>query len=125
MVCEGGEIAFVTRIISESLIHRERVQWYTSMLGKFSSVPIIVSHLKEAGVGNWAVTEFVQGSKTRRWAVGWSFGDLRPVGRVARGVASLEKQFLPFPPEYGVVVCPRFGFWNLDSRVWNEGTRVC
>ena len=78
MVTPGGETAFVTRMITESLKLRTAIQWYTSMLGKLSSVSIVVEKLKEAGCGNWAVTEFVQGSRTRRWGVAWSWGDMRP-----------------------------------------------
>ena len=78
MVTPGGEVAFVTRMIEDSVSLKERVQWYTSMLGKFSSVGIIVEKLKGKGVRNWAVKELVQGERTRRWAIGWSWTDLRP-----------------------------------------------
>ena len=78
MVTPGGEVAFVSRMIDESVILKRRVQWYTSMLGKLSSISVVVERLKSVGVGNWAVTEFVQGQKTRRWAVGWSWGAMRP-----------------------------------------------
>ena len=78
MVVPGGEVAFVSRMIDESLVLKEQVQWYTSMLGKASSISEVVERLKSVGADNWAVTEFVQGQKTRRWAVGWSWGDMRP-----------------------------------------------
>jgi len=78
MVTPGGEIAFVSRMIEESLQLRNKVQWYTTMLGKLSSVSVIVEKLIEHGNNNYAVTEFIQGTKTRRWAVAWSWGDLRP-----------------------------------------------
>lgn len=104
MVTAGGEVAFVSRIIDESLVLKDRVQWYTSMLGKFSSVGVIVQKLKDHNIDNYAVTEFVQGSKTRRWAIGWSYDDLRPSMSVARGVSSLQKALLPFPSEYHVAV---------------------
>lgn len=78
MVTPGGEVAFVKHMIKESLALRERVEWYTTMVGKLSSVSTIVGMLREVGVQNWAVTEFVQGTKTRRWAVGWSWGDMHP-----------------------------------------------
>lgn len=78
MVVDGGEVAFVTRMIDESLRLRERVGWYTSMLGKLSSVSVIIERLIDAGNRNYAVTEFVQGTKTRRWAVAWSWRDFRP-----------------------------------------------
>ncbi|KAI9839098.1 MAG: hypothetical protein M1837_002237 [Sclerophora amabilis] len=119
MVTTGGEVAFVQRMIRESLDLRERVEWYSTMLGKLSSVFTTVERLREIGIENYAVTEFVQGSKTRRWAIAWSWGDMRPsmVRRskvlslnesqlmrhvdqsVARGLSSLPKSLLPFPSE--------------------------
>ena len=107
MVTPGGEVAFVGRIIAESVQLRERVQWYTTMLGKLSSVPVVVGELRKHGVGNWAVAEFVQGSRTRRWGVGWSFLDRRPGVGAARAVGAgsgVEKKLLPFPAEYVVEV---------------------
>ena len=78
MVTTGGEVAFVTRMIEESDVLKDRVQWYTSMLGKLSSVSEVIEQVKKRGVGNWAVAEFVQGTRTRRWGVAWSWGDMRP-----------------------------------------------
>ncbi len=89
MVCEGGEVAFVSRLISESLILRERVQWYSSMLGKLSSLEIIIDELHENGIDNYSVTELVQGAKTRRWAVAWSFGPMRPSQATCSGDGSV------------------------------------
>ena len=78
MIAPGGEVEFVSRMIDESLHLRDRVQWYTSMLGKLSSVTALVELLIKHSNHNYAVTEFVQGSKTKRWAVAWSWGDRRP-----------------------------------------------
>ena len=78
MVTPGGEVAFVSRMIDESLRLRSAVTWYTSMVGKLSSVSVLVEKLTSYGIHNYAVTEFVQGSKTRRWAIAWSFSDYRP-----------------------------------------------
>lgn len=107
MVTEGGEVVFVSKILSESLVLRERVRWYTSMLGKLSSLPPLIEKLRAVGCTNWVVTELLQGSGkdkgkgTRRWVLGWSWGDWRASMQVARGVgAGLEKKYLPFPSEY-------------------------
>ncbi|KAF6824746.1 methyltransferase-like protein C27D7.08c [Colletotrichum plurivorum] len=96
MVTPGGEVAFVRRILDESLVLREKVGWYTSTFGKLSSLEAFVEILKEHKVDNYAVTEFVQGQKTRRWAVGWSFRAMRPSEEVARGMkASAWKKLFP------------------------------
>ncbi|KAM0152224.1 hypothetical protein ACHAPG_007759 [Botrytis cinerea] len=104
MVCKGGEVSFVSQMIVESLQLRDGVQWYTSMLGKFSSLSKVIEQLKEYKVDNYAVTEFIQGTRTRRWAVAWSFNDRRPSAAVSRGCKSLQKSLLPFPAEQTITV---------------------
>lgn len=96
MVCDGGEVAFVSRILDESLLLRERVQWYTAMFGLVTSLESMVAKLRERAVDNYAVTEFVQGKKTRRWALAWSFGPMRPSQDVCRGMqATPWRKILP------------------------------
>jgi 23S rRNA (adenine1618-N6)-methyltransferase len=65
-------------MIDESVSLKTRCQWYTSMLGKLSSVPLLVETLRAVGVENWCVKEFIQGEKTRRWAIAWSWVPLKP-----------------------------------------------
>lgn len=104
MVTAGGEVGFVERILAESLVLRGRVQWYTSMLGFLSSATCLLERLREHGVDNCAVTEFVQGSRTRRWAVAWSFKGMRPAQWVARGTGSIKARgLLPLTSEAEVV----------------------
>lgn len=78
MVTPGGEIAFITRMINESLVLQDKVQWYTTMLGKLGSVVALLEKLEQVGNQNYAVTDLVQGNKTKRWAIAWSWRDLRP-----------------------------------------------
>ncbi|KAK0513586.1 hypothetical protein JMJ35_003950 [Cladonia borealis] len=99
MVTVGGEVAFVSRMIDESKLLGERCQWYTSMLGKYTSVETIVERLVAVGIHNWAVKDLIQGNKTRRWSVAWSWGSMRPSQSVARGTSTLPKHLLPFPSE--------------------------
>lgn len=106
MITPGGELAFVSKVIEESRNPetRERIQWFTSMLGKLASVSTLVEKLRENECTNYAVTEFVQGQKTRRWAIAWSWHDLRPSTAVSRGIPGFEKKLLPFPTDYTFIL---------------------
>ncbi|KAG8984628.1 hypothetical protein FRB93_006408 [Tulasnella sp. JGI-2019a] len=73
MITDGGEVGFVGRIVKDSVELRDRCRWYTSLLGKSSSIVAIVELLKHYQVDNYGITEFDVG-KTKRWAVAWSFG---------------------------------------------------
>ncbi|KAJ8117210.1 hypothetical protein OPT61_g1541 [Boeremia exigua] len=105
MICPGGDLGFVSRIVEESLLLRDKVTWYTSMLGKLSSAKAIVELLKSNKISNWAVGVLDPGTKTgtKRWVVAWSFGDLRPRNSIARPPGgSFPHDLLPFPTSYNV-----------------------
>ncbi|OLN81080.1 putative methyltransferase-like protein C27D7.08c [Colletotrichum chlorophyti] len=119
MVTEGGEVSFVSRILDESLKLRDRVQWYTSMFGKQSSLEEFVTKLREQKIDNYAVTEFIQGNKTRRWAIAWSFAAMRPSEEIARGMkAAAWKKILPSPVESEVASLP------LDTGAGKVGDKI-
>ncbi|RMZ17321.1 hypothetical protein D0860_00457 [Hortaea werneckii] len=119
MICPGGNVGFVTRILDESLHLRDRVQWYTAMLGKMSSLQRIVSKLKENGVSNFAVTCLQAGHRTKRWAVAWSFRDFRPRNDVARH-GDLVHAVLPSPTAQTIAVPMMSAEWagnKVDATV--------
>ena len=101
MVCPGGDLGFVTRMVEESLVLKEKVTWYSSMLGKMSSAKAIVDLLKKHRVTNWAVGCLEPGATTKRWVVAWSFGDYRPRNDVAR-MEAIANEYLPFPTSYKI-----------------------
>jgi 23S rRNA A1618 N6-methylase RlmF len=76
LISAGGEVAFVSRMIQESLHLRKRCRWFTSMLGHLSSLTPLVEMLRSNGIDNYAIGELVQG-RTRRWVIGWSFSNVR------------------------------------------------
>ncbi len=119
MICKGGELGFVGRILDQSMELRERVQWYTAMFGKLESLKAFVSRLRECKVDNWAVTEFVQGNRTRRWAIAWSYGPMRPAQSVARGINHHEaRKYLPPVSEVEVLT------WPSDREVAPLGNMI-
>ncbi|XP_072048022.1 RNA N(6)-adenosine-methyltransferase mettl16-like [Amphiura filiformis] len=71
---EGGEVDFVKRMIAESRQLREQVVWYTSMLGKKSSLGPLKEELRTHKIRNFTTTEFCQG-RTMRWGIAWTFHD--------------------------------------------------
>ncbi|KAJ7389120.1 Methyltransferase-like protein 16 [Desmophyllum pertusum] len=71
-VTGGGEVEFVKEIIKDSLFLKEQVSWYTTMLGKKSSLAPVLACLRENGIKTVTSTEFCQG-QTMRWGVAWSF----------------------------------------------------
>ncbi|CCJ28371.1 unnamed protein product [Pneumocystis jirovecii] len=87
MVTPGGEVGFVKKIIKESYFLKERVNWYTSMLGKLSSVIKIIELFREMQIDNYVLSELPVGGNTRRWVVGWSFMDIRAPNHYVRPLA--------------------------------------
>lgn len=92
----GGERAFVARLVAESAApaQRDRVAWYTTMVGKRSSLLALVAYLKKHHVHNYGVREFIQG-KTRRWGVAWSFRASRLPDSAARTCSATLASTLP------------------------------
>lgn len=110
MIHPGGDVGFVLRIFEESLKLRERVRWYTAMLSKLSSLQQILAKIKEHGITNFAVTSLHPGHRTKRWAIGWSFGDLRPRNDVARH-GDLVLSVLPPPTAQTIKVAGKDTRW--------------
>ncbi|GAB1607970.1 RNA N6-adenosine-methyltransferase mettl16-like [Argonauta hians] len=68
----GGEYQFVNRMIQDSLVLRDTVRIYTSMVGKKQNMLALKYELKNLKVPVVSSTEFCQG-RTMRWGLGWSY----------------------------------------------------
>lgn len=72
MVYPGGEEAFITAMVEDSLHWRDKVHWFSTMFGKKNTMKYTRRLLYSKGVKVMRSTEFVQG-KTLRWGIAWSF----------------------------------------------------
>lgn len=72
MVCPGGEVAFISHMIRDSLRLRTRVLWYTSMIGRKGTIRKVLAVLRDHDVPHTRTTEFAQG-RTKRWGIAWTF----------------------------------------------------
>ncbi|GAA5827906.1 hypothetical protein JCM11251_007724 [Rhodosporidiobolus azoricus] len=78
LLTQGGEVAFVSRMIEESLeLGKDKIRWFTSLLGKFSSIAPLVELLKSQNIANYAVTPLPPQGQTTRWLIAWSLQDYR------------------------------------------------
>ncbi|CAO3599704.1 unnamed protein product [Absidia cylindrospora] len=78
MITVDGEYGFIQRMILESVRHKDRIRWYTCMIGLKRTIRPIVQILKQNKITNYVVTEFCQG-RTKRWGIAWSFTSRRVV----------------------------------------------
>ncbi|GAA5872763.1 hypothetical protein JCM1840_004511 [Sporobolomyces johnsonii] len=89
MLTPGGEVAFVSRMIDESLsLGSTKIRWFTSLLGKFSSISPLVDLLKSHHIANYLVHALPPHGQTTRWILTWSLQDRR-----------IPSSLLPSPPD--------------------------
>ena len=81
VVCEGGEYEFVKKMIDESFLIKNKVIWFTSLLGckrNFIEIKNYIKKLSESPEDNCDITalhsEIVVG-KQARWIIAWTFFD--------------------------------------------------
>jgi 23S rRNA (adenine1618-N6)-methyltransferase len=74
LYCEGGEEAFVCRMIAESAQRRGCCLWFTTLISKAASLPGVYRALKRAGALQHKTMEMAQGQKKSR-IVAWTFLD--------------------------------------------------
>ena len=70
--CEGGEVAFIRRMIRESKEFKTNVCWFTCLVSKSEHLKAIKKSLKETDAIAVEVVKMAQGQKVSRF-VAWSF----------------------------------------------------
>ena len=72
--CEGGESAFLIRMIQQSVAFKSQVCWFTSLVSKEKNLPLLKKQLQREGAVQVKVVSMSQGQKTSR-LLAWSFMD--------------------------------------------------
>lgn len=70
--CEGGEVAFILRMIEESQKFSRQVMWFTTMVSRGENLPPLYRALSEAGAEKVVKKEMAQGQKQSRF-IAWTF----------------------------------------------------
>lgn len=70
--CEGGELAFITKMINESRLYSSNVLWFTCLVSKKENLPKLNSLLKKMRVVDIRTIEMAQGQKVSRM-LAWTF----------------------------------------------------
>lgn len=70
--CEGGEKAFVTKMIEQSAQIANQCFWFTSLVSKKTTLPFLYKALKKVKVFDTQTIEMAQGQKESR-IVTWTF----------------------------------------------------
>jgi len=74
LCCDGGEQAFVTRMIEESASGRDNCLWFTTLISKSATLPHVYRILKYSGAKENRTIEMSQGQKKSR-ILAWTFMD--------------------------------------------------
>jgi 23S rRNA (adenine1618-N6)-methyltransferase len=70
--CSGGEIAFISQMVEQSVQYAKQVGWFSSLVSKADNVPILKSLLKRLGAKSVRVIKMCQGQKVSR-LIAWQF----------------------------------------------------
>lgn len=72
--CEGGEVAFISKMIDESKQFARQVLWFSSLVSRGDNLPLLYRALTQAGAVKVVKKEMAQGQKQSRF-IAWSFMD--------------------------------------------------
>ncbi|KAH3672270.1 hypothetical protein WICMUC_004365 [Wickerhamomyces mucosus] len=74
----GGEVGFIKKLIDNSIDFKDKIIWFSSLIGKKSTVGIIIGYLKHKFLKNFFIKDYQIGN-TKRWIVFWSYQNYRAI----------------------------------------------
>lgn len=70
--CEGGELAFIRRMITQSVVFSDRCGWFTTLVSKSAHLPRLEQALIQVKASDVKIIEMSQGQKKSR-ILAWAF----------------------------------------------------
>ena len=70
--CEGGELAFIRRMIDESVAFADRCGWFTTLVSKSEHLPRLTKSLRQVKADEMRIIDMAQGQKKSR-ILAWRF----------------------------------------------------
>lgn len=70
--CEGGEVAFIKKMIQESMNYQKNVRWFTTLVSKSTTLPEVYEELKKHSIKKVRTLDMAQGQKKSR-IIAWTF----------------------------------------------------
>lgn len=70
--CEGGELAFITKMIHESFLYKSQVLWFTCLVSKKDNLYKLTTLLKKVKALEFKTIDMAQGQKVSRM-LAWTF----------------------------------------------------
>jgi 23S rRNA (adenine1618-N6)-methyltransferase len=70
--CEGGELAFIRRMIEESVGFAQRSGWFTTLVSKSEHLPRLEKILRQVKAAEMKIIDMAQGQKKSR-ILAWTF----------------------------------------------------
>uniref|UniRef100_A0A2P2HZU5 U6 snRNA m(6)A methyltransferase n=1 Tax=Hirondellea gigas TaxID=1518452 RepID=A0A2P2HZU5_9CRUS len=80
-VVDGGELAFIAKMVEESIAYKHKIRVFSTLVGTAADVKKVKQLVAAAAPLHSTVTEFCQG-RTMRWGVAWSWSTSAPLSRV-------------------------------------------
>ncbi|KAF2362978.1 Ribosomal RNA large subunit methyltransferase F-like [Trinorchestia longiramus] len=112
-VVEGGEVAFISRMIQESSLYKDKIRVFSTLVGTAADVKQVKQLLAAAVPAHSTVTEFCQG-RTMRWGVAWSWCSDVALEAVKskKQSSSVKPLLLHWPRVSSLVSCSVPGAWE-------------
>jgi len=70
--CEGGELAFIQKLIKESIVYKYNCFWFTTLVSKEEHLKELILALKKARVAERKIIQMTHGNKKSR-ILAWTF----------------------------------------------------